>query len=297
MAFHNLSSTNGLNTVRALDPRTIDKDLSGSPLVCEEGDLAVMGDDRKGWRRSAQKDDKDDRSICGPRFMAITGVLTVLLVIAVIHVATSENKKTYFDELLSTGGAIRSTRFARSHDETTKHTGIQGGVCDTKQCKKVADYLKYTMNFKQDPCSDFYEYVCGGWRKKNPIPASSSSYSTFTKLHGKVEKLLRRILEDGITKIDGATEAMMNMPSQIYQSCMDLKTIDTISDLPLKALITKMGSWSLDEMSNDWDEKNWNFVDILHLIHRSYTSAGGPLFSVHVSDDPVHNNRHIIDVS
>lgn len=255
-----------------------------------------MGDDRRKRSRSVGNDDKDERSICGPRFMAITGVLTVLLVIAVIHVATSENKKTYFDELLSTGGAIRSTRFARSHDETSRG-GKPGGACHTKECKEVADYLKYSMDTTQDPCNDFYEYVCGGWKKKNPIPSSSSSFSTFTKLHGKVEKLLKKILEKGISNITGATDAMMKMPSQIFDSCMDLKSIDEIADKPLKALIKKMGSWSLDEKSHDWDEKKWNFEDILHLIHREYTSAGGPLFSVHVSDDPVHNNRHIIDVS
>jgi len=256
----------------------------------------VMGNDKGNRSRSLGSDDKDERSFCGPRFMAITGILTVLLVIAVIHVATSENKKTYFDELLSTGGAIRSTRFARSHDETTR-LSKPGGQCHTAQCKKVAEYLKYSMYLTKDPCDDFYEYVCGGWKKKNPIPKSSSSYSTFTKLHGKVEKILRKILEDGIGNITGATETMMKMPTQIYQSCMDLKSIEATADKPLRKLIKQMGSWSIDEKSADWNEKSWDFEDTLQLIHQKYTSAGGPLFSVHVSDDPVHNNRHIIDVS
>lgn len=255
-----------------------------------------MGDDKRSRSRSVETGEKDERSMCGPRFMAITGVLTVLLVIAVIHVATSENKKTYFDELLSTGGAIRSTRFARSHDEANRFSK-PGGECHTKQCKEVAEYLKYSMDTSKDPCDDFYEYVCGGWKKKNPIPSSSSSYSTFTKLHGKVEKILRKILEGGISNITGATEAMMKMPTQIYQSCMDLKSIDATADKPLRKLIKQIGSWSIDEKSHDWDEKSWNFEDKLQLIHRKYTSAGGPLFSVHVSDDPVHNSKHIIDVS
>ncbi|KAK3741544.1 hypothetical protein QZH41_002928 [Actinostola sp. cb2023] len=256
-----------------------------------------MGDDRRRRPRSVSRDDKDgnQRSICGPRFMAITGVLTVLLVIAVIHVATSENKRTYFDELLSTGGAIRSTRFARSHDETNR-AAKKGGVCNTKECRKVAKYIKATMDTTQDPCNDFYQYVCGGWRKKNPIPRSSSSFSTFTKLHGKVEKSLRHILKAGISKIDGASKEIMKMPSDIYHSCMDLASINKTEDKPLRKLIKEMGSWSIDEKSGDWDEKTWDFEKILLFIHRHYTSAGGPLFSVHVSDDPVNNSRHIVDI-
>jgi hypothetical protein len=226
--------------------------------------------------------------------MAITGVLTVLLVIAVIHVATSENKKSYFDELLSTGGAIRSARYARSHDETATKAG---GVCHTKECKKVAKYIKGSINFTADPCDDFYNYVCGGWLEKNPIPRSSSSYSTFTKLNGQVEKSLKAILKAGISDIDGASEKLMRMPSDMYHSCMDLAAIDKVGDAPLKKLIQEMGSWSIDEESGDWDEKNWDFNKVLLYIHREYTSAGGPLFSVHISDDPVNNSRHVIDVS
>ncbi|XP_031559890.1 endothelin-converting enzyme 1-like [Actinia tenebrosa] len=258
-----------------------------------------MGDDRKRRQTNGGTDGNEvigerSSSICGPRFMAITGVLTVLLVIAVIHVATSENKKSYFDELLSTGGAIRSARYARSHDEAT--TIKAGGVCHTKECKKVANYIKSSLNLKSDPCTDFYDYVCGGWKKKNPIPRSSSTYSTFTKLNSQVEKSLREILNAGIKSIEGANKELMKMPSDIYHSCMDLDTIDKVGDKPVKKLIKEMGGWSMDEKNKVWDEKTWDFKKILLYIHKQYTSAGGPLFSVHISDDPVNNSRHVIDI-
>ena len=33
-----------------------------------------------------------------------------------------------------------------------------------------------------DPCVDFYKFSCGGWQKKNPIPADQSGWSVYAKL-------------------------------------------------------------------------------------------------------------------
>lgn len=32
------------------------------------------------------------------------------------------------------------------------------------------------MDPTANPCEDFFQYACGGWIKKNPIPASKSSW-------------------------------------------------------------------------------------------------------------------------
>jgi len=46
-----------------------------------------------------------------------------------------------------------------------------------------------------DPCVDLYHFACGGWQKKNPIPADQTSWSVYGKLYQDNLNFLRTILE------------------------------------------------------------------------------------------------------
>src|SRR5450755_5010180 len=52
------------------------------------------------------------------------------------------------------------------------------------------------MDKSVDPCVDLYHYSCGGWQKKNPIPADQTSWSVYSKLQDENRILLRGILEN-----------------------------------------------------------------------------------------------------
>ena len=52
-----------------------------------------------------------------------------------------------------------------------------------------------SMDRSVDACVDFFQYSCGGWIKKNPIPADQSSWDTYSKMQDENEARLRGILE------------------------------------------------------------------------------------------------------
>ena len=52
-----------------------------------------------------------------------------------------------------------------------------------------------SMDKMADPCVNFYQYSCGGWKKNNPIPPDQASWSVYGKLYEDNLLFLRGILE------------------------------------------------------------------------------------------------------
>jgi putative endopeptidase len=91
-----------------------------------------------------------------------------------------------------------------------------------------------SMDKSIDPCVNLYEYACGGWRKKNPIPADQTSWSVYGKLYQDNLSFLRGILEQAASNTNGR-DAVTQKIGDFYASCTDEAGIEKSGLGPVKA--------------------------------------------------------------
>lgn len=58
----------------------------------------------------------------------------------------------------------------------------------------MASQMVEAMDRSADPCHDFYQFACGGWMRKNPLPDGRSRWSTFNSIWEQNQALLKHLL-------------------------------------------------------------------------------------------------------
>lgn len=58
----------------------------------------------------------------------------------------------------------------------------------------MASQIVEAMDRSADPCQDFYQFACGGWVRKNPLPDGHSHWSTFNDIMEQNQAVLKHLL-------------------------------------------------------------------------------------------------------
>src|SRR5882724_3874037 len=141
---------------------------------------------------------------------------------------------------------------------------------DTAKKERPLTTLPYTpsldvpsMDRTADPCNDFYQYVCGGWVRNNPIPPDQAAWSVYGKLGDENSRFLWGILEDAAKPAANRT-AVQQKIGDYFESCMDEQRVEQLGATPLKPLLD-----SIDALKTK--QKLAGFLASEHL--RNYSSG------------------------
>ena len=144
------------------------------------------------------------------------------------------------------------------------------------------------MDKTADACVDFYAYSCGGWQKKNSIPADQSSWSVTAKLQEDNRELLRLILENAAAP-DPHRGPIQQKIGDFYASCIDQKAVDAAGANALKSDLAAIAALRAKSDLADY------------LSHAHPTDIGiyfgqAPLFSFGSTQDAKNSEEVIAEV-
>ncbi len=105
-------------------------------------------------------------------------------------------------------------------------------VCCSGQSGDALRFDIHAVDASADPCADFYQYACGGWLKRNPIPADRSYWAVFQQMREVNQKRVAAILDQAAHAPRSKDEKSLG---DYYSACLDQQGLEDADLKPMQA--------------------------------------------------------------
>jgi putative endopeptidase len=164
----------------------------------------------------------------------------------------------------------------------------------------VADGVRATMDLTADPCDDFYQYACGGWLERTPLPADKPVWGrSFSSITEDNRVFIRQLLDRAAAEPDTGGDDWRKM-GDIYRACLDEGAIDAQGLAPLQpwrdqiagisdaeSLAAALGALErvgVSALAGVWVDGDFTDPE-LAILHLSQTGLGLPDRDYYLKDD------------
>ncbi|KAL6438887.1 hypothetical protein ACFW04_003743 [Cataglyphis niger] len=149
--------------------------------------------------------------------------------------------------------------------------------------------MKYSKSIPNEPCTDFYELICGTWDKANSLFHSKWS----TKDYNEYMTYYRiKLFLENTTYNDSP---FLKMAKQLYRSCIDQDSLEERGIKPMQQMLDATGGWPIIMSEEEWNAKNYTWQKIDNNYFQLYTFS--ILFNISYSTDYDNLGTFMIYVS
>ncbi|HZY61710.1 MAG TPA: M13 family metallopeptidase [Edaphobacter sp.] len=111
----------------------------------------------------------------------------------------------------------------------------------TKVPKPLVSFDLSAIDKTADPCTDFYQYACGNWKKNNPIPADQTRWGRFNELAERNNYLLYQDLK---TASENPKTPLQKKYGDYFAACMNVDLANQLGAKPIEPALKTIADWN-----------------------------------------------------